>query len=269
MSLKSKLWFIYRWLIWIKDNILDNPNINSEINSFSIWKTVLWNDIKCYKFWKWEEKILYFGWIHGNEVWTVKLMNKWVNCIFEDAQIQNKQLFVIPCLNIDWYERALKNPDYFNGWTIWKTNSNNVDLNRNFPTINWSAKSQLFVAWKYSDISWWESAWSEPEIKALLELISKEDIKTIYTFHNCWWTVFSLNADKKVLEYSKKSNYKIFTKQSWETELIPEQKTWHSMEWGPENNIEIIEIELKTRYWSEWKQNKSALINSLSIKNND
>jgi hypothetical protein len=41
------------------------------------------------------------------------------------------------------------------------------------------------------------------------------------------------------------------------------------MEWGPENNIEIIEIELKTRYWSEWKQNKSALINSLSIKNND
>jgi hypothetical protein len=34
-----------------------------------------------------------------------------------------------------------------------------------------------------------------------------------------------LNADKKVLEYSKKSNYKIFTKQSWETELIPEQKT--------------------------------------------
>jgi hypothetical protein len=59
----------------------------------------------------------------------------------------------------------------------------------------------------------------------LLELIKRENIKTIYTFHNCWGTVFSLNADKKVLEYSTKSNYKIFTKQSWETELIPEQKT--------------------------------------------
>ena len=29
-KLKSTLWFIYRWLIWIKDNIIDNPEINEK-----------------------------------------------------------------------------------------------------------------------------------------------------------------------------------------------------------------------------------------------
>jgi len=38
-KVKSKLWFILRWLIWMKDNIIYNPKINKNIKSFSIWKT--------------------------------------------------------------------------------------------------------------------------------------------------------------------------------------------------------------------------------------
>lgn len=266
MYLKSKLWFIYRAIVWIKDNLIDNPKINNNINSFSIWKTVLWEDIKCYKFWSWEEKILYFWGIHGNEIWTVKLMNRWVNHINENKELfDNKQIFIIPCLNIDWYNKALKNSDYFAWWIVWKTNANNVDLNRNFPTSNWSAESKLFVAGKYSDISWWNIPASESEVKVLLELIEKENIKTIFTFHNCRWTVFSLNSSEKLENYSKNSKYIIFTEKQWD-DLCDEQKTWHSMIWWPENNIEIIEIELKTRWGSEWKKNKGALIDSLINK---
>jgi hypothetical protein len=265
MSIKSKLWFILRWLIWIKDNLIDNPKINKSIKSFSIWKTLLWDEIKCYKFWIWTEKVLYLWWLHWNEVWTVKLMNKWVNYLNKNERYKNKQVFVIPCLNVDWYNKALKNTDYLNGWTIWKTNANNIDLNRNFPTLNWSEKAKLFVAWKYSDISGWEKPWSELEIQVLLKFLEKEQIKTMYVYHNCWGTVmgtFTKSSDKKVRTYSKSSWYKIFTKEDWNN-LKDEQKTWHWTMWGIENNIDFIEVELKTRWWSEWNKNRKALINSI------
>lgn len=265
MSIKSKLWFIYRWFIWIKDNLVEKPKINN-INNLSIWQTVLQKTIDCYTFWKWPEKVLYLWWIHGNEVWTVKLMNKWVNYLSDNKNLYNdKQVFVIPCLNIDWYKKALNKPDYFNGWIVWKTNWNNVDLNRNFPTSNWSKKTKLFVAWKYIEVSGGLLPWSEPEIKSLLALLKKEYIKTIYIFHSCWSTVFSLNSSKRLKNYSQKSWYRVYDIIEWD-KLIPEQKTWHSVIWWKENNIEIIEVEMKTRWWSEWIKNKEALIDSLSLK---
>ena len=276
-QIKSKLWFVYRGFVWMKDNFFDNVKIHQEwIYSFPtvIWKTWNWDEILCYTFGEWKEKILYFWWIHGNEVGTVKLMNHWVNYMWENFwknenihSLQGKQVFIIPCLNLDWYKQALKNSDYFNGWVIWKINANNVDLNRNFPTSNWSVQSKLFAAGKYSDISWGEFAWSEPEIQALLSLIEKEKIKTIYTFHNCWWTVFwkgTKNVEKKVQSYSEKSWYRIFTDSEWE-DLQLEQKTGHMMMWAEEKWIDVIEIETRTRWWSEWKQNKKALIESVKL----
>ena len=266
MSIKSKLGFIYRWFIWIKDTIFDNPQINKNIKSFSLWKTLLWEDIKYYKYGKWNEKILYLWWIHWNEVWTVKLMNKWVNYISNINE--NKSIFIIPCLNIDWYKKAVKNPDYFSWWTIWKTNENNIDLNRNFPTENWSKDTKLFVSWKYIDISWWTRAWSEQEIKILLDFIKNENIKTIYCYHNCWGTVmwtFTTSTNGLVNNYSKASGYNIYSRQDWDN-LKDEQKTWHWTQWGIETDTDFIEIELKTRWWSEWTRNKKALISSLNIK---
>ena len=281
-KLKYKLWFIYRWLIWIKDNFFDNPEIDVEMfgkNIFSIWKTENWEEIKCYKFGEWKEKILYFWGIHWNEVWTVKLMNKWINFLssislnkWEDSfswqgNFSDKQIFVIPCLNIDWYKKALKNPDYFNGGIIWKTNFNNVDVNRNFPTKNWSEKTKLFASWKYFDISGWNKAGSESEIKALINLIEKEGIKTIYAYHNCWWTVmsnFTKSSDIKTKEYLINSPYRLFSEKEWNS-LREWQKTGHWTVWWIENNIDFIEIETKTRWWSEWKQNKKALLNSLEL----
>lgn len=265
MSLKSKLWFIYRWIIWIKDNLIDNPKIYKNIKSFSLWKTLLWHDINCYKFGEWKEKILYFWGIHWNEVWTVKLMNKWINCLNKDIQNINKQVFIIPSLNIDWYKKAIKNPDYFNWWGVWKTNENIVDLNRNFPTSNWSKETKLFVSWKYLDVSWWDSPGTELEIKALLNIIKSENIETVYVYHNCWgtamWT-FTNSSDRLVREYSNHSWYNIYTRQDWD-KLLDWQKTWHGTQWGIENDINFIEIELKTRWWSEWMKNKKALINTL------
>lgn len=269
MNIKSQLWFIYRWIVWIKDTLFDRPILENNLESFSIWKTVLWQDIEVYKFWDWEETILYFWWIHGNEVWTVKLMTRWINFLKNNENIipKNKSVFVIPCLNRDSYKKALQNPNFFSGGNIGKTNANNVDLNRNFPTKNWSKTSKLFLSWKYYDVSWWDAPASEPEVKSLMSFIEKENISTTYIFHSCWGTVmgtFLESCDKKVQDYVEKSPYRIFTQKEWKN-VIDGHKAWHSMTWWEENNLDIVEIELKTRWWSEWKDNETALVSSLSL----
>ncbi len=267
-TLKSLLSQSIRWIEWIYDTIFDNPKILSTSN-IVIWKTIEWYDIKCYKFWNGNKKVLYIWWIHGNEIGTVKLMNRWINFLDNDISIipKDTSISIIPCLNIDGYNKALKNKNFFSRWKIGKINARNVDLNRNFPSKNWSEKSILFAWWCYSDVSGWHCAWSEPEIQLLLDYIKFEDIETIYLYHNCWGTVFwkwTENINKKVQEYSKLSWYRIYSDDEW-SNLIKEQKTWHSIVWAEENKIDMIEVELKTRWGSEWKRNKNALINSLKI----
>lgn len=258
-----------KWVIWMFQNKIVNESIKSYIPYNILWKSLEWKEIKCYNFWNWNEKIIYFWWIHWNEVWTVKLMNKWINFLYNNEKLipEDKQIFLINCLNIDLYNLALRKPNYFWWWSIWKQNSNNVDLNRNFPTKNWSKESKMFLMWKYYGVSSWEFWWSEPEVKVILDLVKKENIKTIYEYHNCWWNVmsnFRLTSDKKASEYIKKSWFKLFSKSDWD-KLDELHKTWNINVWWFENDIDVIEIENKTRYLSEWKTNKKALINSLYL----
>ncbi|USN57893.1 MAG: hypothetical protein H6767_06095 [Candidatus Peribacteria bacterium] len=193
-------------------------------------------------------------------------MNRWVNYLFQACPYDSEKVtvYVIPCLNLDGYEEAKKQRDYFHGGRKGKTNARNVDLNRNFPTYNWSKKSKLFVAGKRYEVSGGQKPASEPEISSLIDFIEKKEISRIYTFHSRWETVFSLNADKRVRRYSDLSGYRIFLMGHWH-ELSPEQKTGHSMIWGKEQERKIIEVELATRWSSEWKKNKLALIDSVSL----
>ena len=257
-----------RWIEWIYDTIFDNPEISTTSN-IVIWKTIEWQEIKCYRYWNWSKKVLYIWWIHWNEIGTVKLMTKWLNFLDNNLSINPKDttVSIIPCLNLDGYKKAIKNKNFFSRWKTWKTNARDVDLNRNFPTRNWKEKSILFAWGCYSDVSGWHCAWSEPETQALLDYIKAENIETIYVYHNCWATVFwkwTNKVQKKVQEYSKYSWYRIF-REDERTNLLPEQRNWQSITWAEEQKIDMIEIELKTRWGSEWGRNKNALINSLII----
>lgn len=260
---------IIKWIIWLIQDKIDNPVIKNNIKFTTLWKTIKWNEIIYYTFWNWDEKILYFWWMHWNEVWTVKLMNKWINFLSKNEILipKNKTIFIINCLNPDWYTLATKNPDYFWWWSIWKPNLNNVDLNRNFPTKNWQKTAKMFLLWKYIDISCWQYWWSEIEVKIILDLVKNENVKTIYEFHNCRGNVmvnFRETSDNKALEYIKNSWFKLFSKQDWDW-LDELHKTWNINVWWYENNIDVIEIENRTRYSSEWKTNKKSLINSLYL----
>lgn len=76
--------------------------------------------------------ILFLGGVHGDELSSVYLMFK-----LADYMKENPALFKDKCIII----APLVNPDGFFSANPTRTNSNSVDINRNFPTKDWSGKA--------------------------------------------------------------------------------------------------------------------------------
>lgn len=114
--------------------------------------------------------ILFVGGVHGDEPEGVRLAQeflKWLQAT--EAALPQKILhswLLIPCLNVDGY---LRNE---------RTNDNGVDLNRNFPSQDWSpdAKAPRYFPGPH--------AGSEPEVQALVRLIETEKPRLIVHFHS-------------------------------------------------------------------------------------
>ena len=87
-------------------------------------KTPLNNIIRCYKVGSSGKKILLIGCIHGNEKAGILLSLKVLNEIFSSDSLANT-LICIPSANPDG--NVLDR----------RTNSNKIDINRNFPSSNW------------------------------------------------------------------------------------------------------------------------------------
>lgn len=83
--------------------------------------------ILAYTFGSGSRTVLYTGSIHGNELSTKYLMDAWINELEQNVGNipTDKTLIIVPTLNPDGVAANRRN------------NSNNVDLNRNFPSSDW------------------------------------------------------------------------------------------------------------------------------------
>jgi hypothetical protein len=125
----------------------------------------------------------------------------------------------------------------------------------------------MFIANQHYAISWGSAPESEPEVEALVWLITEEAINTVYVYHNRWWTVmgtFSPESDALTARYADYSGYNVFDEDDrllwWDA-----KKTGHFTQRGIEQQKNIIEIELWTRRNAEWPRNQAAMIDALSV----
>jgi len=140
-----------------------------------------------------ERPYLFIGGVHGDEPEGVELAKKLLLWLQKNNKPSFHSWILIPCLNVDGYEKKDR------------TNGNGVDLNRNFPSPDWNS---LFKAPRYYPGG---SPASEPEVKALCQLITDTKPKAIIHFHS--WepcVVYTGKPGKKIAEtLALKTGYEV------------------------------------------------------------
>ena len=120
-------------------------------------------------------KVLIMGGIHGDEYSSISLMFKWMSLL---RQSDNRDAL--------WRFMPAVNPDGLLEGPARRQNSNDVDLNRNFPSRDWNRRAKQY--WqettggnprRYPG----EEPGSEPEVRWLVEQISTFDPDVIVSVH--------------------------------------------------------------------------------------
>ncbi len=135
------------------------------------------------------EVIHFYGGVHGDEPEGVDLAFKLKDYLVANAKdFKNKTLIVVPIVN----------PDGFKNKT--RVNLNKVDLNRNFPSKDWVSKCDQPRYYPGP------TANSEPETKAIVELIEQTQPKKIITFHSLIPHQINYDGPAKKLAYAMSSH---------------------------------------------------------------
>jgi protein MpaA len=164
--------------------------------------------------------LLLMGGVHGDEPEGVALAEGLLAWLKAQAKIELPWI-LIPCLNVDGYKVNTR------------TNGNGVDLNRNYPSRNWSAeaKSERYYPGP--------APGSEPEIKALVKLIQAVEPELIIHFHS-WEPMIVLTGPEKLPEatwLAESCGYKIEDNIGYPTPGSLSHYGWH------DNKIPVICIE--------------------------
>ena len=105
-----------------------------------------------------EGQVLIIGVVHGDEPQGKPIIERYM------SECENKKLLFIPCLNPDGMAKGQR------------TNSNGVDINRNFPTKNWE--------WtEHGNYYGGSEPGSEIETNFLVDIIEKYKPSAIITLH--------------------------------------------------------------------------------------
>lgn len=237
--------------------------------------------------------------IHGNEIGTVKLAHLLLDHLKRKENIfENISCFVIPCLNVDGFKMAKGIRGYPTG-RRGRLNAHEVDLNRNFPTSNFRSRCYVLPKKNSFGISKYckeiatdgreanlltlpkdkegkeiplktkfcgDFGGSEPETKAIMDMVEKEKISVVFSFHNLGRDVMGGKGtfSKELVKiYAEKTGYAIMSDDEWQK--LGQAGT--AKDWCDNQNISFVEVEGSTRYGSDWKIQKPALEAVLKILN--
>lgn len=260
-KIKTTLGKIKRAMIGFLLNNLENADLTSETEKIAFGKTAQGREINSYIIGNGRKNVLFMSAIHGNEVGTVKLNKLLLNYLTKEPVYSDYKFYFIPCLNQDGFKKAKQNPDYWNGGNIGRTNSNDVDLNRNFDTESFQSESEWGFGENYSQtkkVFAGNKPLSENETKSLVNFVKTEGIDTIISFHNCGRDITgsnNLKGQKLAKIFSEKSGFKLISEKGWKGF----SQTGTLKEWCEKNSIVYLEIEGINRWGSDWGKQKEAI----------
>ena len=199
-----------------------------------------------------ERPILLMGGIHGDEPEGVRLASEtleWLKSNTRDAKTLCPWI-VIPCLNVDGFQSRTR------------VNGRGVDLNRNYPSKDWSAEAR---ADRYFPGA---APASEPEIQGVVDLIKAVTPRLIIHCHS--WKPCIVGAGKKgwkdTLRLAESSGYEAMEDIGYPTPGSLSQYATTDL------GIPVICIEeqdeLKdlTPIWPRFKKGMSEIFTDLSLR---
>jgi hypothetical protein len=156
------------------------PNISRQV----IGTSVAGRPLEVYQFGSGPiEKMIVAG-IHGGyEYNTIILADELIEYLNNHPEVipSDHTLFILRAFNPDGFARSRG----FGG----RANDNNVDLNRNFP-IKWQPDWPRAGCWDYIPITGGTAPSSEPETKALIKFITRNDLSALISYHSAALGIF-------------------------------------------------------------------------------
>ena len=155
--------------------------------------------------------ILIIGGVHGDEPEGVYLSEATLEWLKSSQKPMTSHWALIPCLNPDGYQSHSRH------------NSNGVDLNRNYPSCDWSPEyeNKRYHPGPYGG--------SEPEVKALVKLIHQVSPKLIIHCHS--WKPCVVYTGPPAQPYAQylgdSSSYEVIDTIGYKTPGSLSQYAWH------------------------------------------
>ena len=141
--------------------------------------------IEVYTFGAGEREYLIVAGIHGGYEWnTVALANELITHINENPEVipTDTTLYIIRNMNPDGEARA--------HGVDGRVNNNGVDLNRNFPSKNWTAEWDRDGCWIYRPTTGGLYGGSEPEARTVMSFIRARRIGAMISYHSAALGIF-------------------------------------------------------------------------------
>lgn len=216
------------------------------------WKDIQNNDIVLWKFscQKSADNILLVGRFHGDEPEGEFILEQMLNLLRSKSYTSAYNIYILPCLNPSGKQ------------LFSRANINKIDLNRNYPTKNFSPhstnphmKEGLSAGYPASEV----------ETKIMMEIIEKHNFKKILTIHSDLHLIDYDGPAKYIAEvFAANCGYKLVDNIGYPTN--GSFGTWAGQEkqipvitvetWGAKDNKDMLRI---------WEELQKAIFNFCQI----
>jgi protein MpaA len=198
--------------------------------------------IETYWYGTGSQTVVFFGAFHGDEPESAEVVRKLADYLQEHPDLlEDRRAVLVPVVNPDGLGKGRRK------------NSNQVDLNRNFPTDNWNSEGEGSNYWGGPAPA------SEPETMVVVKLLERFRPDRIVSVH-CPYKCVNYDGPAQALAeaMSEENGYKVEPSIGYPT---PGSFGTYS---GVERKIPTITLELPpTGEEDVWRDNRSALVRAL------